>query len=386
MFEHSLSQAFSHHFNKHPEFSVSAPGRVNLIGEHTDYNEGFVLPCALQYKTQVLAAKRADNIINAFSLQYPEAIEQFDISQTIEHGQWAWGDYLRGVVNELLKAGHVLSGMDIVISSNVPQGSGLSSSAAFEVAIAGLFNEACQLGLSGPQLARIGQLAENNFIDCQCGIMDQLISAEAQFHSALLIDCQDLSTRAVPIPADLALLVINSNYPRKLADSEYNERRLDCELAASQMQISSLRSATMATLDAVKDKLSDKVYRRAKHVITENDRVLKAADALQTGRLDELYSIMHEAHLSLKYDFEITVPPTDGLVDICMRALNNKGACRQTGGGFGGAVICLCAKSDVQKVIDAVEQEYFQKFSLHADILLCEPHRGLSVEALDRVA
>ncbi|WP_371194835.1 galactokinase [Glaciecola sp. SC05] len=386
MFENSLAQAFSSHFKRPPQFSVSAPGRVNLIGEHTDYNEGFVLPCALQYKTNVMAAKRSDSIINAFSLQYPEAIEHFDLSQPIEHGLYPWGDYLRGVVNELLKAEHVISGMDIVISSNVPQGSGLSSSAAFEVAIAGLFNEAFGLGLSGPQMARIGQLAENNFIDCQCGIMDQLISAEAQFHSALLIDCQDLSTRPVAIPDDLALLVINSNYPRKLADSEYNERRLACELAASTMGISSLRSATMTTLDAVKTQISDKVYRRAKHVVTENARVLKAADALQTGDLNTLYSIMHEAHLSLKHDFEITVPATDGLVDICMQALNNKGACRQTGGGFGGAVICLCAKEDVQTVIDAVEAKYYQQFSLHADILRCEPHRGLTVEALDKVA
>lgn len=386
MFENSLMKAFSNHFNKSPEFSISAPGRVNLIGEHTDYNEGFVLPCALQYKTHVLAAKRSDGLINAVSLQYPDVIEVFDISKPITNGPLAWGDYLRGLVKELLNAGHSISGMDIVISSNVPQGCGLSSSAAFEVALVGLFNEAYDLGLSGPQIARIGQLAENNFIDCQCGIMDQLISAEAQFHSALLIDCQDLSTRAVKIPDDLALLVINSNYPRKLADSEYNERRMACELAASAMQVTSLRSASMDSLEGARAHISDKVYRRAKHIITENDRVLKAADALENGKLDILYEIMHEAHLSLKYDFEITVPATDGLVEICMQALDNKGACRQTGGGFGGAVICLCAKSDVQKVIDAVNDQYPKRFSLHADILLCEPHQGLVVEALDKVA
>lgn len=386
MFENSLVKAFSKHFNRLPEFSISAPGRVNLIGEHTDYNEGFVLPCALQYKAHVVAAKRSDTLINAVSLQYPDATEAFDFARPIKNGALAWGDYLRGVVNELLKAGHLLTGMDIIISSNVPQGCGLSSSAAFEVAVAGLFNEACVLGLSGAEIARIGQLAENNFIDCQCGIMDQLISAEAQFHSALLIDCQDLSTRPVTIPDDLALLVINSNYPRKLADSEYNERRTACELAASVMQVDTLRSADMAKLNSVKTRISDKVYRRAKHVITENERVLKAAEALENSELDVLYKIMHEAHLSLKHDFEITVPATDGLVDICMQALNHKGACRQTGGGFGGAVVCLCAKNDVQKVVDAVNKQYPERFSLHADILLCEPHKGLVVEALDKVA
>jgi galactokinase len=385
MLETILAQAFTSHFKKSPEFSVSAPGRVNLIGEHTDYNEGFVLPCALQYRTKVLASKRTDGIVNAFSLQYGEAIEQFDLSEPIVHGKWPWGDYLRGVVSELLKAGHVLCGMDIIISSDVPQGCGLSSSAAFEVAIAGLFNEACELGLSGPQMARVGQLAENNFIDCQCGIMDQLICTQAQFHSALLIDCQNLSTRPVPIPDNLALLVINSNYPRKLADSEYNERRLACELAASKMKVGSLRDATMDKLEAAKKLFSEKVYKRAKHVITENARVLKAADALQSGNLEMLYSIMHEAHLSIKNDFEITVPATDALVEICMKALNSKGACRQTGGGFGGAVICLCAKDDVQKVIDAVAQHYHERFSLHADILVCEPHQGLTVEVLDKI-
>jgi len=382
MIDDRLAQAFSDYFGRSPEVYVSAPGRVNLIGEHTDYNEGFVLPCALQYKTHILAAKRIDSLVNAHSLQYPDAHEQFDLSEVIVHGQYAWGDYLRGVADELLKAGHSLSGMDIVITSDVPQGSGLSSSAALEVSVAGLFNHAYGLGLSGPQLAKIGQLAENNFIDCQCGIMDQLISAEAQQHSALLIDCQDLSTQTVSIPNELALLVINSNYPRKLADSEYNERRQACELAASTMGVSSLRLADMAMLDKVKSKLSDTVYRRAKHIITENIRVIKASDALRSGDLQTLYRLMHEAHLSLKHDFEITVPATDGLVEIAMRALDNNGACRQTGGGFGGAVICLCAKQDLQKVLDAVANEYHAKFGLHADILQCEPHQGLSIKAL----
>lgn len=377
-----LLKAFEQRFNRAPTIQVSAPGRVNLIGEHTDYNEGFVLPCALQYKTDVLAVPRDDNKVHAFSLQYPDATETFDLSVDVKHGQWPWGDYLRGVTKELLQSGHSLSGMDIAISSDVPQGSGLSSSAALEVAIGGLFNFASDLQLSGAQIARYGQLAENNFIDCQCGIMDQLISAEAQFHTALLIDCQDLSTKSVSIPDDLALLVINSNYPRKLAESDYNERRVACELAAAKMHVPSLRHATMAMLEEVKDHIGDTVYRRAKHVITENQRVLDAAAALEHNDLPSLYSIMHEAHLSLKYDFEITVPATDGLVEICMTALDQKGACRQTGGGFGGAVVCLCDKSDTQKVIDAVEREYQKRFSLRADILVCEPHQGLTVQPL----
>lgn len=379
MSDSTLGAAHLTFFNTNAQYYISAPGRVNIIGEHTDYNDGFVLPCALHYKTEIAASKRQDSIVRAYSLQYPDQIEEFDLASPITHSEWAWGDYLRGVVNELIGLGHTLSGMNLVITSDVPQGSGLSSSAALEVAIGGLFNAAFDLGLSKPQIARIGQLAENNFIDCQCGIMDQLISAEAKFHSALLIDCEDLSTRTVAVPDNLALLVINSNYPRKLADSEYNERRSACEQAAKVMNVASLRHANLAMLEESKASISNIVYRRAKHVITENKRVIDATHALESGDLETLYAIMHEAHLSLKHDFEITVPPTDGLVDIVMHALDNKGACRQTGGGFGGAVICLCDQQDVDKVVDAVNRDYPKQFDLQADILICEPHEGLTV-------
>ncbi len=378
----TLKQHFQEKFSQAPDIYVSSPGRVNLIGEHTDYNNGFVLPCALQYKTHILATKRDDSLIKAYSLQYLDQPEEFDLNAEITHGDWAWGDYLRGVAKELLGQGHQLTGLNIFIDSQVPQGSGLSSSAALEVAVGGLFNYVGKLGLSTQQIARTGQAAENNFIDCQCGIMDQLISAEAKEQSALLIDCRDLSTRSVSIPENLALMVINSNYPRKLADSEYNERRAACELAAAAMGTPSLREASMEKLEAVKATLDEVVYRRAKYVICENQRVLDAEKALSTGDLPTLYSIMKEAHLALKNDFEITVPATDGLVDICMEALDGKGACRQTGGGFGGAVICLCDKADTDKVVAAVEANYHKNFSLTADILICEPGGGLNASSL----
>ncbi|WP_100657630.1 galactokinase [Alteromonas flava] len=382
MVDETLLDAFVKAYDCSPDYQATAPGRVNLIGEHTDYNEGFVLPCALQYKTIVLARPRQDSKVNVISLQYPQQREQFDLSGQITPGDYPWGDYVRGVALELIAAGHTLAGVDLAITSDVPQGAGLSSSAALEVAIGGMFNELNGLGLSNAQIARFGQLAENNFIDCQCGIMDQLISAKAQHHAALLIDCENLATQTVEIPDDLSLLVINSNYPRKLADSEYNQRRQACELAAAKMQLSSLRKADMHMLSLIQADIPDEVYRRAKHVITENQRVLDVVKALADSDFERLYSIMHEAHLSLKYDFEITVPATDGLVDICMQALNSKGACRQTGGGFGGAVICLCDKKDAEKVISAVEQQYFAQFGLRADILQCEPSQGLTIQSL----
>lgn len=366
-------------FGAMPTVLSRSPGRVNIIGEHTDYNDGFVLPAALQFSTQILCRKRSDNIINARSLQYHDELETFDLTQAITPGPLAWGNYLRGVVNEFKAANLHLGGCDVLITSDVPQGSGLSSSAALEVAFGGLLNHCFENGLNEQQIARIGQAAENNFIDCQCGIMDQLISAKAQANHAILIDCKDLSTRAVHIPENLALMVINSNYPRKLADSEYNQRRKACELAASTMQVGKLREANISMLEAVKSQLDDVTFRRAKHVITENKRVLDAANALEKGELNKLYTIMKAAHLSLKYDFEITVEATDGLVNICTEALKGKGVARQTGGGFGGAIVCLCDFSDVNKVVDAVNSQYPVKYGLKADIYVCEASEGLHV-------
>lgn len=377
MVDPEFIERFKQLYGAKPTVLASAPGRVNIIGEHTDYNDGFVLPAALQFNTQILCKKRDDNIINAKSMQYAGELETFDINAQLVPGELAWGNYLRGVVNEFKAAGLDIAGCDILITSNVPQGSGLSSSAALEVAFGGLLNHCFDAGLSEQQIALIGQAAENNFIDCQCGIMDQLISAKAKDHHAILIDCKNLLTRAVHIPENLALMVINSNYPRKLADSEYNQRRKACELAAKTMQVGKLREADMGMLDAVKDQLDDVTYRRAKHIITENQRVLDAADALESGRLQDLYNIMQAAHLSLKNDFEITVAATDGLVEICNNALNGKGVARQTGGGFGGAVVCLCDFDDVDLVIKAVNTQYPSQYSLDADIYVCQASEGL---------
>lgn len=377
MVDPEFIERFTQLYGAKPTVLASAPGRVNIIGEHTDYNDGFVLPAALQFNTQILCKKRDDNIINAKSMQYAGELETFDINAQLVPGELAWGNYLRGVVNEFKAAGLDIAGCDILITSNVPQGSGLSSSAALEVAFGGLLNHCFDAGLSEQQIALIGQAAENNFIDCQCGIMDQLISAKAKDHHAILIDCKNLLTRAVHIPENLALMVINSNYPRKLADSEYNQRRKACELAAKTMQVGKLREADMGMLDLVKDQLDDVTYRRAKHIITENQRVLDAADALESGRLQDLYNIMQAAHLSLKNDFEITVAATDGLVEICNNALNGKGVARQTGGGFGGAVVCLCDFDDVDLVIKAVNTQYPSQYSLDADIYVCQASEGL---------
>jgi len=358
---------------------AAAPGRVNLIGEFTDYNDGFVLPCSLEFRTQVMFKERDDNIITVHSLNYPGEKDSFSVDEEITEGQSQWGNYIRAVTYVLKRAGYTLRGADLLIDSNLPQGSGLSSSAALEVAVGGMFNHIAQLGLPPEQIALFGQEAENDFMHCQCGIMDQLISAKGENCHALLIDCENLATKSVKVPDDLNIVIVNSNYPRKLVDSEYNQRRIDCEQAAVKMGVETLRQATMTALQAVKATLSENEYKRAHHVISENDRVIAATTALQNNDMDALRTLMAASHQSLKHDFEVTVPATDGLVEICKEAMGDRGAVRMTGGGFGGAIVCLCRDAEVPLIKAAVEQHYFERFNLNADIYVCSAGSGLQI-------
>ena len=358
---------------------AAAPGRVNLIGEFTDYNDGFVLPCSLEFRTQVMFKERDDNIITVHSLNYPGEKDSFSVDEEITEGQSQWGNYIRAVTYVLKRAGYTLRGADLLIDSNLPQGSGLSSSAALEVAVGGMFNHIAQLGLPPEQIALFGQEAENDFMHCQCGIMDQLISAKGENGHALLIDCENLATKSVKVPDDLNIVIVNSNYPRKLVDSEYNQRRIDCEQAAVKMGVETLRQATMAGLQAVKATLSENEYKRAHHVISENDRVIAATTALQNNDMDALRTLMAASHQSLKHDFEVTVPATDGLVEICKEAMGERGAVRMTGGGFGGAIVCLCRDAEVPLIKAAVEKHYVERFNLNADIYVCSAGSGLQI-------
>ncbi|MGI2258046.1 galactokinase [Shewanella sp. GXUN23E] len=372
-----LFEQFETLFATSPQGYSSAPGRVNLIGEFTDYNEGLVLPCALQFRTWVAYRLRDDNLIKAYSINYPDECEVIDLNEPVRHGLLHWGNYIRAIAYVYQKQGYQLGGLDILISSDVPQGAGLSSSAALEVSLGGALNQAFGLALSEQQIALLGQQAENEFMDCQCGIMDQLVSAKASQNQALMIDCQDLSIQHYPIPEDLALVVINSNFPRKLVESEYNLRRSDCMNAAAKMGVSSLREATMPLLETVRSKMTVNEFKRARHVITENARVVAAAKALLQDDLSRLSELMTASHTSLKQDFEVTVPATDGLVEICQQALGNRCATRMTGGGFGGAVICICHHEDVPKVIKAVSTQYCASFGLEETIYVAHAGDGL---------
>lgn len=373
-----LSQQFNKLFGEQETGHVSSPGRVNLIGEFTDYNDGFVLPVALNFRTHVLFRHRQDSQFVVHSLNYPGESDTFDVNAELVKGGSQWGNYIRAVCFVLKRAGFNLNGLDLLINSDVPQGAGLSSSAALEVSVAGAINKAFELGLTKQELAVLGQQAENDFMDCQCGIMDQLASAKGEKNSALLIDCESLETTAVAIPEHLKLVIIDSNFKRKLVDSEYNQRRIDCEQAASKMGVSSLRKATMNMLIEYKSKLTENEFKRAHHVLTENDRVIKATNALKLNDMDALVELMAASHISLRDDFEVTVPATDGLVEICRSVLNGRGAVRMTGGGFGGAIVCLCEETDVALIKTAVEKEYPEKFQLDASFFVCQPAEGFS--------
>ena len=372
-----VSAVFVEQFEQQPDLLVRAPGRVNLIGEHTDYNDGFVLPCAIDYETCVAIGLRSDNLVHVIAADYGNQRDLFDLDKPIpHHPDQRWSDYIRGVVKHLQERGHALRGLNLVVSGNVPQGTGLSSSASLEVAIGQAFKEALGLSISQAEIALNGQQAENQFVGCNCGIMDQMISASGERDHALLLDCRSLETRLIPMPADLAVLIVNSNVRRGLVDSEYNTRRQQCETAARHYGVKALRDLDLVALEAGKAGLDEACYRRARHVVGENARTLAAAEALASGDLVHLGELMGQSHAAMRDDFEITVPAIDGLVEIIKAQIGTEGGVRMTGGGFGGCVVALLRPAQVDEVIAVVETQYPAKFGLKADCYVCRASAG----------
>lgn len=373
------TQAFESQFGYQPDTVVQAPGRVNLIGEHTDYNDGYVLPCAINYQTVISCHKRSDNIIRVIALDYHHQQDEFSLDKPIEkHPNYQWANYVRGVVKHLKKYADNIHGADFVISGNVPQGAGLSSSASLEVAVGKMFQVLYQLPLDGTKLALIGQEAENQFVGCNCGIMDQLISALGEAQHALLIDCRTLGTHPVSIPDDLAVVIINSNIKRGLVDSQYNTRREQCEAAAEALGVRALRDASLAELEVIESTLDPVVFKRARHVITENERTLLASHALEVRDYKLLSLLMAQSHKSMRDDFEITVPAIDYLVEIIHKVIGDEGGVRMTGGGFGGCVVALVPKDKVDDVKAVVHNHYQQKFGIKETCYVCQPSEGAS--------
>lgn len=366
-----------------PTHLIQAPGRVNLIGEHTDYNDGFVLPCAINYQTVVAAAKREDNLVRVVSVDYDNALDEFDITQEIIfQPDKMWANYIRGVVKCLLARGYQFGGADISVSGDVPQGAGLSSSAALEVVIGQTFKELYHLAISQAEIALNGQQAENEFVGCNCGIMDQMISAQGKENHAMLLDCRSLETEAVSMPEEMAVVIINSNKKRGLVDSEYNTRRLQCEQAARSFGVKALRDVTMAQFKAKVAQLDETVAKRARHVISENERTIEAAQALRAQDMKRLGELMAQSHASMRDDFEITVTEIDTLVEIVKGVIGEQGGVRMTGGGFGGCVVALVPPALVKPVKAAVEEKYPQATGLNASIYVCQAKAGAGLMAV----
>ncbi|NIY91346.1 galactokinase [Vibrio diazotrophicus] len=373
----SVETAFEEVLGYKASHLIQAPGRVNLIGEHTDYNDGFVLPCAINYQTVVAASPRSDSKVKVVAVDYGNAVDEFDLTQPIEFIEnKMWANYIRGVVKYLMERGYSFNGADIAVSGNVPQGAGLSSSAALEVVIGQTFKELYSLPISQAEIALNGQQAENQFVGCNCGIMDQLISAEGQANSALLIDCRSLETKAVSMPEDMAVVIINSNKQRGLVDSEYNTRRQQCEEAAKIFGVKALRDVSIEMFNDKIEQLDPVVAKRARHVITENERTLQAADALSVGDLKRMGELMEQSHASMRDDFEITVKEIDALVDIVKDVIGEQGGVRMTGGGFGGCIVALVPPSLVDDIEKAVEERYPQQSGLTATFYVCQAKAG----------
>lgn len=370
-------KAFMRHFGA-GGITVRAPGRVNLIGEHTDYNDGFVLPCAIDYETAVTGRIRDDRRVRVIAADYDDALDEFSLDAPIVPREDAlWANYVRGVVKFLLARGCALGGAELAISGNVPQGAGLSSSAALEVAIGQAFKTLYALPISATELALNGQQAENQFVGCNCGIMDQLISAQGKAAHALLIDCRSLDTRAVHLPEGVAVMILNSNVRRGLVGSEYNVRRAQCEAAARHYGVAALRDVDEVALEARKTGLDPVAYRRARHIVTENARTLAAAEALAAGDLRRMSVLMADSHASMRDDFEITVPAIDRLVEIIQGAIGDAGGARMTGGGFGGCAVALVPQEKVAAVEAAVAAGYRSPDGVPAAIYVCHAADGV---------
>ena len=371
-----LSSKFETHYGEAPALIAHAPGRVNIIGEHTDYNEGFVFPAAINFGTWVAANKREDNDIVVTAMDYENQQNRFSLSEINYDEEQGWANYVRGVVKVLKEAIPDFGGANLLVTGNVPQGAGLSSSASFEVAILKALSALYELPLNGVQAALLGQKAENTFVGCSCGIMDQLISAMGNEGMAMLLDCQSLAIEHSPLPDSHQIVIINSNVKRGLVDSEYNLRRQQCEQGASLLGVSSLREATMEMLEGAKAHMPEVVYRRAKHIVTENARTLAASQALKAGDIETVSEAMAQSHISMRDDFEITVRPIDYLVEIIGEVLGKSGGVRMTGGGFGGCVVALVPTDKVEAVKQVVADKYSDETGYSADIYVCTATQG----------
>ncbi len=378
----ALRADFTHTFAQEPELVVRAPGRVNLIGEHTDYNDGYVLPIAIDRNVLYAVSMRADRTVRLRAVDF-DAQTSFSLDNIAHVERQKWSNYHRGVAVALQEHGLTLPGIDVAFSSNIPIASGLSSSAAIEVGIAVVWQTLTGLDLPRTDLALLCQRAENNFVGVNCGIMDQFISALGQKNAALFIDCRTLDHRAVSIPPGLTVVVMDTAKRRGLADSAYNTRRAECERGVELLKrhlpgIDALRDVPVAEFERYAAKLPENVRKRCRHVVGENQRVLDFVAASERGDTATMGALMNASHVSLRDDYEVSCAELDAMVRAAWNAPGVVGA-RMTGGGFGGCAVALVQKEQVKAFVARVAPAYEQATGLEPSLYVCQAQAGASV-------
>ena len=375
------SKFFRRCFGHAPRWVVAAPGRVNLIGEHTDYNDGFVLPMAIERYILIAGSTNSGPEVTLHSVT-PGETATFSIRPKVEPGEPGWSNYLRGVIAGFQKLGKKFPAFDAVIESNLPFGGGLASSAALEVVTATLLEAMTGQTLDPIEKAVLCQRAEHDFAGVPCGIMDQFTSILGQENHALLLDCRSRTTTPVAMtdPA-VTVLIINTNIRHKLAESEYAKRRSQCEVAAHALKVPALRDATLEGLEAARGQLDPVVFRRARHVISENERTLQTARAIQASDWAAAGRLMYASHASLRDDYEVSCPELDTVVGIA-QAMGDEGGvigCRMTGGGFGGCAVSLVQTDAVQRITRSLDAAYEKKTGTQASIFSSRPAAGARI-------
>jgi galactokinase len=357
-----------------------APGRVNLVGEHTDYSGGFCMPAAINFETRIAASPRTDRTLKLHSIDLQQTIE-VDLDASLESRKGHWSSYCVGVVWSLREAGFAVPGAALTISGDVPQGAGLSSSASLEVATATALLALAKTMIPGPQLAKICQRAENDFVGAPCGIMDQFISANGRQGSALILDTRALTFELAPIPSHLRLVIANSMVKHSLADGgAYASRRREVEegaaaIAAYKPGAKELRDATLADLEACAGRMSSAAYKRSRHVITDSQRVLDGLALLRAGNVTAFGQLLNDAHRSYRDDFEASCAECDLLQQLGQEQPGCYGA-RLTGGGFGGCTVNLVEAAAAERFAETLRTRYFEQTGIRPEVYLCSTADG----------
>jgi galactokinase len=373
-----LTARFREMFGASPRI-FRAPGRVNVIGEHTDYNDGFVMPAAIEFYTWVAVAKRADRILQAYSDHFDEKVT-LSLDALAGPPRRHWSDFIRGVAAVFQSAGYKLPGANLVIHGEVPLGAGLSSSASLEVATALALISLSEIEVPRLELVKLCQKAEHEYVGTLCGIMDQFIAVFGAAGHALMLDCRSLEYQLLPIPQDVRMVVCNSMVRHELASGEYNRRRADCEEGVKLLRphlpgIRALRDVRVGDLEAWKQVLPPTVYRRCRHIVTENQRVLAAAKALQSGDAGRFGQLMYQSHASLRDDYQVSCRELDLLVHLASSRSGVYGA-RMTGGGFGGCTVNLLRADASASFKEDIAEAYRAATSIIPEVYVCEPAQG----------